>query len=226
MNLEILINDTNQKNRTNKEKILNLYRTFEQRRGIKYHNWAYEITFGFLVAEYVLKLKDVSVNDNIDKILLLARRLLEVFIISKYVITTNQFPIVLDYCVHDRYKYLEGAKARAIADERLFPELAGVDNFLSEYQEQEDELLEQYGSFGKKMPTMKQMAEKVGYLDEYNYFYKFTSKLLHFCPFTLNGDAGFNKPLDKVIFLCRVAKYLEKIGYELEIISKKIPNFS
>ena len=226
MNLEILINDTNQKNRINKEKILNLYRTFEQQRGIKYSNWAYEITFGFLVAEYVLKLKEVSAEDNIDIVLLLARRLLEVFIITKYVVANNLFQKMADYCTHDRYEYLEGGKARGRADEKLFPELAGLDDMIADYQKQEDELREQHGSFGQKMPPMRKMAEEIGYLEEYNYFYKFTSKLLHFCPFTLNGDMDFNKPLDKVVFLCRAAKYIEKIRCELEIIHQRVPNLS
>lgn len=226
MNLDILIADTNHKIQRNREKISNLYHTFSQWSGIKYRNWAYEITFGFLVAEYVLKLKDVSVDDNMDEVLLLARRLLEVLIISKHIVATNHFQAMLDYCAHDRYEYLEGCKARATADEKLFPELAGLDNFLSAYQKQEDELKAQHGSLGHKMPPIKKMAEETGYLDEYNYFYKFTSKLLHFCPFTLNGDTNFNKPLDKAVFLCRVAKYLEKIGNELEIIYQRVQNLS
>lgn len=67
------------------------------------------------------------------------------------------------------------------------------------------------------------MAERIDYLDEYNYFYKFTSKLLHFCPFTLNGDVNFDRELDKVVFLCRVAKYIEQIRYELEKVYQRIP---
>jgi len=222
MPLDILTTDTNNKIQKNKEKILNLYKAFDQCRRVKYRDWAHENTFGFLVSEYILNLKIASKDDNIDEVLLLARRLLEVFIVTKYIVTTNQFQVMLDFCVHDHYEYLEGCIARATADEKLFPELVGIDNFISEHQKKKKELFMQYGSFGKKMLSIKKMADRIGYSDEYNYFYKFTSKLLHFCPFSLNGDADFNKPLDKVIFLCRVAKYIENIRYELENIYQRI----
>lgn len=223
MNLDILTADTNNKIKDNKEKILNLYNFFKQCIGTKYRDWAHEITFGFLVSEYVLNLKIASKDDNLDAVLLLARRLLEVFIVTKYIVTTNQFNVMLDFCVHDRYEYLEGCIARATADDKIFPELAGLDNYLSDFQKQEKELFAQHGSFGKRMLSIKKMADRIGYSDEYNYFYKFTSKLLHFCPFSLNGDAKFDRPLDKVVFLCRVAKYIEKIRCELENIYQRIP---
>lgn len=223
MNLDILIADTNNKIKNNKEKISNLYKSFDQCHTVKYRDWAHEITFGFLVSEYVLKLNIASKDDNIDEVLLLARRLLEVFIVTKYIVTTNQFDVMIDFCVYDRHEYLKGCMARGVADEKLFPELAGLDNYLSDFQKQEKELFAQHGSFGKRMLSIKKMAERIDYLDEYNYFYKFTSKLLHFCPFSLNGDADFNRPLDKVIFLCRVAKYIENIRYELENIYQRIP---
>ena len=222
MNLDVLIADTNNKVKDNKEKILKLYKIFKQCIGTKYRDWAHEITFGFLVSEYVLNLKIASKDDNIDEILLLARRLLEVFIITKYIVTTNQFDVMLDFCVYDRHEYLKGCMARGVADEKLFPELAGLDNFLSEYEKKDKELFSQHGS-GKKMLPIRKMAERIDYLDEYNYFYKFTSKLLHFCPFTLNGDVNFDRELDKVVFLCRVAKYIEKIRYELENVYQRIP---
>jgi len=222
MNLDILTTDTNNKIQTNKEKISNLYKAFDQYRIPKYRDWAHEITFGFLVSEYVLNLKIASKDDNVDEILLLARRLLEVFIITKYIVTTNQFQNMLEYCVHDRYEYLEGCIARATADVNLFPELAGLDYFLPDHQKQKKKLLSQHGS-GKRMPSIKNMADRIGYSDEYNYFYKFTSKLLHFCPFTLNGDVNFDRELDKVVFLCRVAKYIEQIRYELEKVYQRIP---
>ncbi|WP_372518858.1 DUF5677 domain-containing protein [Candidatus Ruminimicrobiellum ovillum] len=222
MNLYILIIDTNNKIKDNKEKISNLYKSFDQCRTVKYRDWAHEITFGFLVSEYVLKLNIASKDDNLDAVLLLARRLLEVFIVTEYIVTTNQFDVMIDFCVYDRHEYLKGCMARGVADEKLFPELVGLDNYLSDFQKQEKELFSQHGS-GKKMLPIRKMAERIDYLDEYNYFYKFTSKLLHFCPFSLNGDADFNRPLDKVVFLCRVAKYIEKIRYELENIYQRIP---
>ena len=74
------------------------------------------------------------------------------------------------------------------------------------------------------MPTMKKMAEKVEYIEEYNYFYKFTSKILHFCPFSLNGDARFEDKIHKVVFLRRISKYLEEINRELENIYQNISN--
>lgn len=133
MNLDILTTDTNNKIQTNKEKILNLYKAFDQCRIPKYRDWAHEITFGFLVSEYVLKLKIASKDDNLDAVLLLARRLLEVFIVTKYIVTTNQFDVMIDFCVYDRHEYLKGCMARGVADEKLFPELVGLDNYLSDF---------------------------------------------------------------------------------------------
>lgn len=67
------------------------------------------------------------------------------------------------------------------------------------------------------------MAQSIAYQEEYNYFYKFTSKMLHFCPFTLNGDADYSGRIHKVVFVRRVAKYLEEIEKELENIYRSIP---
>ena len=72
------------------------------------------------------------------------------------------------------------------------------------------------------METMKDMATAIGYKEEYNYFYKFTSKILHFCPFSLNGDAYFEHVVHKRVFLIRLAKYLEEIEKELENIYQSI----
>ncbi len=72
------------------------------------------------------------------------------------------------------------------------------------------------------MKKMKDMATALGYKEEYNYFYKFTSKILHFCPFSLNGDAYFEHVVHKIVFLIRIAKYLEEITKELELIYQSI----
>lgn len=74
------------------------------------------------------------------------------------------------------------------------------------------------------LPDMRKMAIAIGYEVEYIYFYKFTSKILHFCPFSLNGDAYFEHAIHKVVFLIRIAKYLEEIAKELEHIYQSVPS--
>ena len=71
------------------------------------------------------------------------------------------------------------------------------------------------------MPNMNTMAQSVGLKEEYDYFYKLSSKLLHFCPFSLNGDSPFEAPVHKIIFLMRIERYLEKIKEELDIVYQK-----
>ena len=70
------------------------------------------------------------------------------------------------------------------------------------------------------------MAIEIGYQEEYEYFYKFTSKMLHFCPFSLNGDMKLEDKIHKVVFLRRIAKYLEEIYKELDNIYQSIPKVS
>ena len=72
-----------------------------------------------------------------------------------------------------------------------------------------------------KIPDMKKMAQAVDLEDEYNYFYKFTSKLLHFCPFSFNGDSPFEAPIHKVVFLMRSVRYMEKLKEELDTVYQK-----
>lgn len=225
MSLETLNQNTMQKITVCKDKIEKLHNQFEQMLGVQYYEEAHKITCSFLISEYVQNLKIPSVNDNTDSIFLCARRLLEIFITLKYLSQTNTFPEMMEYCQRDRYDYLDGCNARYIADDKFFPELKDLDNYVLENQQEQSEILRKYG--GKKpklMTNMKDMARTIGYEEEYIYFYKFTSKMLHFCPFSLNGDANFEHVIHKGVFLIRIAKYLEEISKELEHIYQSIPN--
>ena len=227
MSLEALNQNTMQRITVCRDKIEKLHNQFEQMLGIQYYEEAHKITCSFLISEYVQKLKIPSVDDNTDSIFLCARRLLEVFITLKYLSQTNTFPKMMEYCQRDRYEYLEGCNARVVADEKLFPELKNLDNYALENQKEQEEILRNYA--GKKpalMEKMRNMALAIGYEEEYTYFYKFTSKILHFCPFTLNGDVCFEHVVHKVVFLIRISKYLEEISKELEHIYQSIPTSS
>ena len=224
MSFELLDQNAHRRITISRNKISKLYEQFKQMLGVQYYEQAHKITFGFLVSEYVLKLKIPSKTLDSDTILLCGRRLLEVFIILKYITQTNTFSKMMEYCQRDRYDCLEGCNARVIADEKFFPELKDLDNYALENKQEQAEILKQYeGKKPKAMETMKAMATAIGYEEEYNYFYKFTSKVLHFCPFSLNGDAYFEHVIHKRVFLIRVAKYLEEIEKELENIYQSIP---
>ncbi len=224
MSFELLDQNTNRRIAISRNKISKLYEQFKQMLGVHYYEQAHKITFGFLVSEYILKLKIPSKTADSDTIFLCGRRLLEVFIILKYITQTNTFPKMMEYCQRDRYDYLERCNARVIADEKFFPELKDLDNYALENKQEQTEILKQYGNKKPdKMPDMKKMAISIGYEEEYNYFYKFTSKILHFCPFSLNGDVNFEHIVHKVVFLVRIAKYLEEIEKELENICQSIP---
>lgn len=124
--IEILDNDTKQLIKNTRQNIQDLCQKFYNLSGDKYYEWRYKAAFGYFIAEYVTKLQEISSRSDINNIFLYARRLLEVFITLKYVSQTNAFSKVVEYCERDRYEYLEGWKARQVADIKLFPELVGL----------------------------------------------------------------------------------------------------
>lgn len=221
--IEILDNDTKQLIKNTRQNIQDLCQKFYNLSGDKYYEWRYKATFGYFIAEYVTKLQEISSRSDINNIFLYARRLLEVFITLKYVSQTNAFSKVVEYCERDRYEYLEGWKARQVADIKLFPELVGLYDNLQNQTDEQAKIVRKYGKKPNKMPSMGKMVQSIAYQEEYNYFYKFTSKMLHFCPFTLNGDADYSGRIHKVVFVRRIAKYLEEIEKELENIYQSIP---
>lgn len=225
--ITILNNKTEQKMKEYIKRIEDLYLNFQKINKIPNPQFAYEISFGFLTSEYVVKLQIPSMSSHIDEILLCARRLLEVFITIKYISQTKTFSNVLEYCMRDKYEYLDGCDARSVADAKFFSELKDLDNYTLRNKQEREAILKQYnGNKPNKMPDMRIMAEEIGYEEEYRYFYKFTSKTLHFCPFSLNGDINLNIPIHKVVFLSRITKYLEEINKELENIYQVIPKVS
>jgi hypothetical protein len=116
---------------------------------------------------------------------------------------------------------LEGSKKRVVTDEKLFPELKGLDYYLEGIEEEQAKILKRRGEKWNKLPDIKIMAIDIDYQEEHSYFYKFSSKLLHFCPFTFNGDANFEAREHKIIFLPRIARYLSEIKKELDLICNK-----
>lgn len=222
--ITLLNNEIEQKIKIYSGEIERLYSGFTEINQMPNPQFAYEIVFGFLTSEYVYKLQIPSISNHIDEILLCARRLLEVFITIKYISQTKTFSNVLEYCMRDKYEYLDGCNARSVADAKFFPELKDLYDYALRNKQEKEAILKRYnGKKPKKMPDMLKMAKEIGYEEEYSYFYKFTSKILHFCPFSLNGDVNLNIPIHKVVFLNRIAKYLEEIYKELENIYQSIP---
>lgn len=222
--ITLLNNEIEQKIKIYSGEIERLYSSFEEINKTPNPQFAYEIVFGFLTSEYVYKLQIPSISNHIDEILLCARRLLEVFITIKYISQTKTFSNVLEYCMRDRYEYLDGCDARSVADAKFFPDLKDLDNYALRNKQEKEVILKQYNDKKpKKILDMRIMSKEIGYEEEYIYFYKFTSKTLHFCPFSLNGDINLNIPIHKVVFLSRIAKYLEEIYKELDTIYQSIP---
>lgn len=204
-----------------REKIEFLFSKFKKRAEPRYAVNKHVISFGMFLAEYIINMKTISIEASVDNILLYGRRLCEIFIVSKYMNKNNNFHEFVDYCVRDRYDYLEGFKKRAIADVKIFPELEGLDYYLNDIEAQQVEVTKKHGNKGKKMPNISDMAKDIGYEEEYIYFYKFASKLLHFCPFSLNGDMPLEDKIHKRVFISRIGRYLTDIKKELDSIYEK-----
>lgn len=224
--IETLNNEITQEIKKYIGKIEGLYSGFKEMNQMRNQQFAYKIVFGFFTSEYVLKLKNPTIYDDVDTIFLWGRKLLEVIIVVKYILYTNNFKTILEYCVRDRYEYLEGLLARQRADKKLFSYLNMPHNNMENQKEEMKQIILKYKNKPRKMPSMKKMAEAVDYLDEYDYFYKLSSKMLHFCPFTLNGDADFNSFVHKTGYIQRGIKYLEEIYKELDNIYQSIPKVS
>lgn len=215
-----IINNTKQRYIT---RIEELHQKFEKINKIPNRQFAYKIALGLLTSEYVLNLKNPTISDDIDIIFLWGRKLLEVLIIVKYVLQTDNLKTISEYCDRDRYEYLEGLFARQRADDKLFTYFNMPHDDMSAQKQEMEQIISKYNNKPQKIPSMKKMAEAIDYLDEYDYFYKLSSKMLHFCPFTLNGDTDFNSFIHKTGYIYRGMRYLEEYVKELENIYRAIP---
>ena len=172
----------------------------------------YKHAFGFFVSEYLRDLKVLDEKSDIDSIFLQGRRLLECVITFKYIQKHDLFEQVVGFCEWDRKEYLEGQKARVKADLVLFPVLQGIIGF---YKEQELRELQKKHPKACKLPAMCKMAKDVNLAEEYIYFYKLTSKILHFCPFSLNNEHPYENIVHRRIFLLRIDRYFKELIKEL-----------
>ena len=203
------------------KKIEVLYARFDKRVHDHIFKTRHATCFGLFIAEYVSRLPICTRESSVDEILLNARRLCEVLITVQYFNQKNNFEKMVEYCDRDRMEYLEGCISRTVADEKLFVELKGMPDMNQSTQTELAQLKQKYINNPAKIPDMKKMAQAVDLEDEYNYFYKFTSKLLHFCPFSFNGDSPFEAPIHKVVFLMRSVRYMEKLKEELDTVYQK-----
>lgn len=199
------------------QQIVKLYETFKS---CNEKGATYKSIFGFFVSEYIRDLKVLNINNSIDEIFLENRRLLELIITVKYIREHNLYAQVPNYCEYDRKEYLEGCKARIIADVKLFPFLQGALVFSSREEQLLQNLKAKYEK-PVKLPPMRTMAYQIGWDEEYRYFYKLTSKLLHFCPFSLNNEHIYEAKIHKLIFILRLDRYLQEIIQELSILQNK-----
>ena len=203
------------------QKIMVLYKNLKKRTEMRSNKTKYQSIFGMFVAEYVKNLNPVNLDNNLSDICLQARRLLELWISVKYINQKNLFAQVPDACDYDRLEYLEGLKERDIADGLLFPSFDGIKPIAPSIQKNIDELKKACINKTCKWPPVSKMAAEVNLQSEYKYFYKFSSKILHFCPFSLNNDPFFEGSLNKLIFLMRIQQYLARIKEELDGIYNK-----
>ena len=203
------------------KKIEFLLSKFKKRKQPRYAVNKHTITFGMLLAEYVLRLKTDSIDTYGDNILLDCRRLCEVFIVSRYMNKNNNFEEFIDYCAYDRYDYLENLKKMTEANKKMFPEFKDLFSSPKFLIDEQNKMLSLRGTKGKKIPSILEMAKDIGYEEEYSSFYKITSKLLHFCPFSFNGDMLLDTKDRKFNFFKRVEMYLTEIKKELDLIYEK-----
>ncbi|MDR0646051.1 MAG: DUF5677 domain-containing protein [Elusimicrobiota bacterium] len=141
--------------------------------------------------------------------LLDCRRLSEVFIVTKYINKNDKFLEVLtDYCPNDRYDFLENLKKMTEANKKMFPEVKDFFYTPQFLEEEQAKIKRDHGGELKKLPQMAQMAKDIVYEEEYNSLYKTTSKLLHFCPFSLNGDMLLETKDEKF-------NYFKRIGFNI-----------
>lgn len=175
---------------------------------------AYKHAFGFFVSEYLRDLKVLDEKSDIDSIFLQGRRLLECVITVKYIQKHDLFEQVVGFCEWDRKEYLEGQKARVKADLDLFPYLEGVIKWDIKQQQDLDYLRQKYAK-PCKLPPVRKMADDLGLEADYAYFYKLTSKILHFCPFSLNNEHLYDGIVHKRVFLLRIDRYFKELIKEL-----------
>lgn len=208
-----------------REKIKVLFSKFEKKlheRTNKQDPNVFILGFGRFIAEYVLILKTVSIEANGDNILLDCRRLCEVLIVSKYINKHDKFlEVITDYCPNDHYDFLENLKKMTEANKKMFPEAKDFFYTPQFIEEKQAGIKRQYGGEPKKPPQMAQMAKDVGYEEEYGSLYKITSKLLHFCPFSFNGDMLVETNDEKFNYFKRIEMYLVDIKKELDLIYEK-----
>ena len=201
-----------------KEKIGVLFSKFEKR--MKPKTRVPAALVGQFIAEYVLRIKTASIDEDGDKILLDCRRLLEVLIVSKYINKNNSFVKFIACCRYDRYDFLENLDKVTKANKKLFPERKDLFTERKWIADEKEKIISD-GSKIVKLPQISQMAEDVGYAEEYSSFYKIMSKLLHFCPFSLIGDIPGKDKKEKIQYFIRIWRYLSEIKKELDLIYEK-----
>ena len=220
--IKILVSTYDSKLKEIRQKIKVLHGKFEKRVQDRVFATRHETSFGLFFSEYVLNLPLLDIKTPIDTILLNARRLCEALIVIKHFNLQNNFEEMVLFCDRDWWEYLEGSQSWATANEALFVELQNMPDMNAPFRKELENLKSKYnGKKPIKMPNIKQMAEVVGLEEEYKYFYKLSSKILHFCPFSFNGDLSFEAPIHKIIFLMRFERYLEKIKEELDKVYEK-----
>ena len=139
---------------------------------------------------------------------------MECVITFKYIQKHDLFEQVVGFCEWDRKEYLEGQKARVKADLDLFPYLEGIIKWDIKQQQDLDSLQRKYAK-PCKLPSVRKMADDLGLEADYAYFYKLTSKILHFCPFSLNNEHLYDGIIHRRIFLLRVERYWKELIKEL-----------
>ena len=204
-----------------RERVEFLFSKFKKRAEPRYAVKKYVISFGMFLAEYVLRIKTDSIDANADNILLDCRRLCEIFIVSKYMNKNNNFHEFTDYCDYDRYDYLENLKKMTEANKKMFPEIKDLFFSPTFLTDEQSKITKRRGNKGKKIPSILEMAKNIGYEEEYNSFYKITSKLLHFCPFSFNGDMLLETRDKRFNYFKRIEMYLTEIKKELDLIYEK-----
>lgn len=162
-----------------------------------------------------LKCYKTCIEYNMEVVGFLTRNLFELNLVTRFVLIDNKnLKGFISELFIDKIDIYKGAM-------KLSENLANINYaiLVNEVEEIQRKAIEK-GYELKKLPNKKDMALKVGVLNEYESFYKFFSKYSHATSFTINGDPNETDSLEfRNILIIQAQKY---VGSTFSIIKEEL----